>query len=155
MTTGTSESVEATAIDERTVVHLYPKGSPTAQTSICGICSRLNPTIDGIITRQRGWPLNADGSRASAKPVQVEVRIRTVTPKQCAPEVNDKCPARELRFVVGANVPALAARMLAAEKALDFARVAEIATQVSGLDDTFQTQFQQHMQRLRTEGVSS
>lgn len=133
----------AAAMEEqsKTLISLFPRRVGDATQSRCGVCAHLNPTINGmIITRQSVRVLDKDGN-ATGRFRPGEVRIRAISPKECAPSRNTNCPARELRMVVGVNVEMLARRMVRAEKASNFAEISEIARQVANIDEDLQTRF--------------
>lgn len=134
----------------KTLLHTYPLKNVSTKSQ-CGVCAYLNPPIDGVILRRQSVRLLDKNGEATGKWQRGEVRITAVTPKGCAPDKNESCPARETRLVVGANVDALVSRMLKAERSGNFAGVSEVAARVSELDEALQVQFATRLAAARVQ----
>lgn len=145
---GDEDAVEAVSTKSKTLVHIQGL-KHNSRLSQCVLCTRLNPSIDGMVVKKQPVRiLNEDGV-GKGKWLKGEIKIRGVTPKHCAPEVNPKCPARELRIVVGINIDHLISQYMRAEAAGNFTALAEYTATVAELDETLQEQFRIKLTDMR------
>lgn len=129
------------------MVYQYPlKGNRLR--SQCGVCSYLNPSIEGVLLRSQLVQLLGPDKKPVGKKVRAAVWIKPITPKDCAPSRNDDCPARGIRLVVGENVDVLARRYVRATSVSNWTAVAEIAAHVTELEETLQTAFNARVKEL-------
>lgn len=132
------ESEEQLELRAKTLISLFPV-TPTSRTSNCAFCARLNPDAEGMILRNQMIRVPVEGKRVKFMKGEVKLKMKTFT--KCGPDVNPDCPASQLRLVVGINVEVKAAQYLKAQQEHNYLLVAEIARDVSLLDEALQARF--------------
>lgn len=119
---------------QKTIIQIHPI-SPSSQSSRCTVCTRLNPSLDGLLLK--GQRIKVEGGKWT----KGDVRLRLRTYKQCGPDVNPNCPASEVRIVVGTNVEAKAREYVRALADQNLVLVSQISGEMSVLDEALRASF--------------